>query len=269
MSRKNEEVNKLTGSRIEEVLKSKYGDKRGFQSAFRKDYEKNFGYEIDKKTVSDLIAGKITLASDRAQDFSKILNVPAEYLLGLIDFKNPEERREQLQNELSSKWSQEEYNKISRFKRIMLLLAKEHIIFFDAYENKSISKRTSKRLEKKIIFEADSIRLYDLDKNHSSNYQNISPEGFYNWICDQTVLIKTDSEDSTFRYIHIADNISIVKKHDSNTFINLDINGFMKMIHDIEDSMNAAMKSRIDFYFSYSEYNYQDDLRQDYENVDF
>ena len=147
-------------------------------------------------------------------------------------------------------------------------MAKEHIIFFDAYENKNISKKTLKRIEKKIVFEADSIRLYDLDKKQSSSYQNISPEGFYNWICNQTVLIKTDSEDNTFRYIHIGDNISIVKRHDSNIFINLNIDGFMKMIHDIEDSMNAAMKSRLNFYFKYSGYKYQDDLRQDYEDYD-
>ena len=268
MRKKNEELNRLTGKRIEKAVIAKYGNSRGNQSAFRRDLEKKYGHIINRATISNLINGKTTLYADIAEDYSKVLNVPADYLLGKIEFMNPEERREQLKNEISSKWSQEDFHKIALFKRIMLLLAKEHIIFFDAYENKRISKKTSKRIEKKIVFEANSIRLYDLDKKHSSNYQNITPEGFYNWICDQTVLIKTDSEDNTFRYIHIADNISIVKKHDSNTFINLDINGFMKIIHDIEDSMNAAMQSRIDFYFRYSEYNYQDDLRQDYEDYD-
>lgn len=267
MRRKNEEKNKLTGERIKKAIKAKYGEKRGNQAAFRRDLEKEYDHIINKATISNLINGKTTLDPDTAEEFSKVLNVPDQYLLGKIGYIDSEERKEQLKNEMTSRWSQEDYLKISMFKRIMLLLAKEHRIIFDAYEEKRISKKRSFHTEKKIVFEADSISLYDLDKKQYSNYQAITPEGFYNWICDQTVLLKTAPEDDTIRF-HISDNISIVKKHNPNIWINLDINGFMKLIYDIDESMKAAMNSRIDFYFRYSEYNYQEDLEHtvvDYE----
>ena len=270
MSRKNEEVNKLTGNRINNAIISKYGDKRGKQADFRRDYEKITGCMIDKKTVSDLIKGQTTLASDRAIEFSKVLNTSAEYLLGLTDFMNPEKRREQIENEITLKWSQEDYQKIDLCKRIMLLLAKDHRIIFDAYENQSKNQKKTIRIDKKIIYQSNSIKLYDPDKKNTPNYLSIIPEGFYNWICtpDLTVLIKKDSNNQSFRYIHLADNVSIVKKSDPNISLNLGINGFLKLIYDIDSSMTAAMNSRLDFYFKYSNYNYFEDLRHDYEDYD-
>lgn len=263
------EINKLTGNRLDSAIKSKYGDKRGCYSSFLIDLEK-IGYPINPRTLSELSRGLKKLDGEKARIFSKILNVSTEYLLGLVTFDNPKEESEF--KSLVINWKSEDYQNINMFRRIMEYLASNHRIVFDAYE--IIGK---KRLSKKVIYESDGITLFNINNAKDYHPQSISQEGFYNWVCTLPIPVvlmeNTSSNNAPMRYIHLADKVVIAKKepqteNNKNSEAALTLNEFIKMIYDIDDSMTAALNNRIDYWMTYSEFDYKQKFMKESEDYE-
>lgn len=254
MKKKNEAQNKLTGDRIKESLSRIHMTQASFVRVVN-----DSGHPIDKATLSNLISGKTTLSPDRAQAFSKILNVSASYLLGLVTFDNSEE--EAKHRDIISSWSEKDHQAIQTFKRILDCLTKEHELCFDAYEIAG-----KKKITRKIIYTSNSIDIYSPETGSS---QNISQEEFFNWVCspEAIVLIKSDIKKGD-RRIHLNDRVILVKKKDMNEVLELNLNSFVKMIYDINFSITDTINSRIGYWFNYSSFDYKSSFIRDYEDYE-
>lgn len=263
--KKDDLFTKKSAEHVKKAIELKYGTKRGNQTLFRKDLNKVMGYPVeyaasggylDKKTLSWILSGKTRLAPDRADAFSKVLGVPPEYLMGLTDSPNIEAHAQ----EMMAQWDKEDFERICKVKNILSELSKRGYAFrfelTESYESKRKRAKTSSKISAYVISQNMIHTLYDNDSVYT-----LKDEEFLYWMIDPVLLGIPVKKDDKTKYYHLNGKITVKDKRDR--IVETDINGFMRLIYDIDESINNTINNRVDSWFVLSKYDYMEDFKHE------
>lgn len=247
---------KLLGQRLEKLIDSKYKTRTAFIKACTdiSNYNNNSAGElyIKPNQLSDIIHGKAQLPPDRAKVFSEVLGVPAAYLLGYLDHPSEEAREEAYLAEAMDRWDAEDKERIEAVKRVMSLLAERKFIF--QFELKEEYEVTSAGRKHKVHgFIASNNMQHVLYTGDSSCI--LDDVTFFSWLCNNTLTIKIKNNHKA-QYYHLSDKIKVLSS--DHRWIEIDVNSFMRMIYDIDDSIRNTIQTRCDFWLNYSDYDYKE-----------
>lgn len=212
---------------------------------------------ISKSALSNIIHGKTPIPSDRAEVFAEVLGVPAAYLLGYQKYPSKEAEENALWLEALSQWNKEDQERFNTFKRILSLLSDRQFMFeFQLKEQYEVTD-----LNGQMHFA--SARIISHNMQHTlidgCSYP-LDDVTFFSWLRFNTLTIKVNKKDSV-RYYHLDGKIQIINISENN-WIELDINSFIRMIYDIDESIKATIQNRCDFWMKYADYDYKDALRK-------
>lgn len=237
-------------SRLNQILKGKKDKKTGNRHYKKLDYRYALG-------------------------FSKALRLPVEYLMGEIDYPSKEAEENAMRLEALSKWSKEDQEQFDTFKRVMSILSDRQFLFeFTLKEQyEATDSRGQKHIAPAII---RSLNMqHTLFDNGSYPIDDIT---MLSWLRNGDMLTITVHTENGKKYYHldaydIKDQtkknkqkekqlkkcITIIDKN-SNQMIELDINSFMHMIYDIDESIKATIQNRCDCWMKYANFDHKEAL---------
>lgn len=260
MNNAKEEKNRMLGKRLSDQILSQFKTYKDFMDACTEhsNYKDSSsgGEYISKSALSNIINGA-SLPKDRAEVFAEVLGVPVAYLLGYEDYPSEEAKEKALWLNAVSEWDKEDQERIETFKRVMSILSERQFMFeFQLKEQCEVRDLRGQEhsTAAKVISHNMQHTLID-----DSSY-TLDDVTFFSWLRFNTLTIKVSIKDS-IRYYHLDDKVQIFTTSGSN-WIALDINSFIRMIYDIDDSIKATIQNRCDFWMKYADYDYKDALRK-------
>lgn len=226
---------------------------------------------ISRSNLSNILNGITALPPDRAEVFAEVLGVPAAYLLGYQDYPSKEAAENALWLEALSKWDKEDQERIETLKRIMSILSDRQFIFeFQLKEQYEVTDLGGKHTATAKIYSHNM--QYTLIDNGSYPIDDLT---FFSWLRFNTLTIKIKNDSTPKKYYHLDayDNkkqlkhcINIIDKK-SNRWIELDINSFMHMIYDIDESIKATIQNRCDCWMKYANFDYKEALDRSFDPI--
>lgn len=226
---------------------------------------------ISRSNLSNILNGITALPPDRAEVFAEVLGVPAAYLLGYQDYPSKEAAENALWLEFLSTCNKEDQERIEVVKRIMSILSdRQFILEFQLKEHYKDNDLSGKSFTTpaKIISHNMQHTLID-----SGTYP-IDDETLFSWLRFNTLTIKMkNSTPKKYYHIDAYDNknqlkhcVSIIDTK-NNRMIELDINSFMHMIYDIDESIKATIQNRCDCWMKYASYDYKEALDRSFDPI--
>ena len=263
------EKNVRLGKQLREEIDSKFSTHEEFRKACTtiSNYNNNSsGIEyISKSGLSNILSGSCPIPEDRAEVFSKVLGVPVTYLLGYDPYPSEEAKEKALLADAMNKWNAEDKDRIDTVRRIMSLLSDRHYQFH--FELKEVYEQFSPVLNKKYSVHAV---IVSNNMQHTLYIDNTSRTmddvTFFSWLCNNTLTIKVKDKKKA-QYFHLNNKVTVLNNR-SHRMIELDVNSFMKMIYDIDESINTTIQTRCDFWHKYSDYDYKDAFLHEYDDID-
>lgn len=212
---------------------------------------------IKKNALSNIIHGTTALPPDRAEVFAEVLGVPVAYLLGYEDYPSEEAKEKALFLNAVSEWDKEDQERIETFKRVMSILSERQYIFeFQLKEQYEVTDLRGKKHSVPAKINSHNMQHTLIDDGTFS----LDDVTFFSWLRFNTLTIKVNINDN-IKYYHLDDKVQIFTTSGSN-WIELDINSFIRMIYDIDESIKATIQNRCDFWMKYADYDYKDALRK-------
>lgn len=260
--------NVLLGKRLKDEIDLRYK----FHTDFIKDCTAHSNYAnsptgeewIKPNQLSDIINGTAKLPPYRAEVFAKVLGVSQGFLLGYEDYPSEKAKEDAIFQNTISRWSDEDKERISTVKKIMSILSdRKYQFHFELVEDhETISPLTGKPYTVHDVIITKNMQHVLFTENGSRILDDAT---FFNWLCDITLPVCIKDGDYE-EYYHLNDKIQILSS--DHKLIELDTNSFMKMVYDIYDSINNTIQARCDFWFKYSDYDYKEAFRHDYDDYD-
>lgn len=247
------------GKQLSDLIKTKFNTFKAFRDACTEhsNYKNSSSGDeyISKSALSNIIHGTTALPPDRAEVFAEVLGVPAAYLLGYLKYPSEEARKKAEKKEAEKEWNNEDIERISTFKKVMSMLSDKQYIF--CFELKEEYEFISSFTQKKCTAHAQ-MRCNNMQYTLIDNGTQIIPESeFFSWLTNNTGTIKHSSN----KWYHLNNRIQIIGNND--TWIELDIDKFMIMIYDIDESIKATIQNRCDFWMKYANYDHKEALRKE------
>lgn len=258
--KKDEMFNKKVADRLNKHIKEKFKHRSDFirelnkQNGFPVENTRQGECFISESRLSQILKGD-NLDYAYALGFSKVLGLPVEYLMGEIDYPSKEAEENAMWLEALSKWSKEDQERVATFKRVMTLLSDRQFkfVFFLKETYEAVSPST----QKKYTAHAE---IYTNNMQHTliDNGAHIIPDTeFYEWLRFSTLTIPHRDGDNVKIYT-LSGKVQIIGKN--NQWIELDINSFMHMIYDIDESIKATIQNRCDCWMKYANFDYNEAL---------
>lgn len=272
--KKDEVFSKKVADRLNKHIKEKFKHRSDFirelnkQNGFPVENTRQGECFISESRLSQILKGD-NLDYAYALGFSKVLGLPVEYLMGEIDYPSKEAKENALWLEALSQWNKEDQERFNTFKRILSLLSDRQFMFeFQLKEQYEVTD-----LNGQMHFA--SARIISHNMQHTlidgCSYP-LDDVTFLSWLCFDTLTIKIKNNSTPKKYYHIDayDNkkqlkpcIHIVDKK-NNRLIELDMNSFMHMIYDIDESIQATIQNRCDCWMKYANYDYKEALERSF-----
>ena len=210
---------------------------------------------ISAQHLSNLMSGESPISPDKAEVFSQVLGLPVTYILGYDKYPSEEARKKAEKKEAEKEWNNEDIERISTFKKVMSMLSDKQYIF--CFELKEEYEFISSFTQKKCTAHAQ-MRCNNMQYTLIDNGTQIIPESeFFSWLTNNTGTIKHSSN----KWYHLNNRIQIMDNNDK--WMELDINKFMIMIYDIDESIKATVQNRCDFWMKYANYDHKEALRKE------
>ena len=208
---------------------------------------------ITAQHLSNLMSGESPISPDKAEVFSKVLGVPVTYLLGFDKYPSEEAREEAEWMDAVKGWDKEDRERIAIFKRVMTILSDRQYVFHFSLSYTNYPENTKHTAE-----------LYSRNMQHTlfdngSRYI-IDDIVFFDWLRFSDLVMKYTADNTTKWYHFIG--VEIVS--DNHKLINIDMNSFMRMIYDIDESIKATIQNRCDFWMNYANYDYKVELEKSF-----
>jgi hypothetical protein len=246
--KKGKEFNKITAERLNTCIHKKFKSNAAFIRALNKEFDRPVNDTrggrsyIQESRLSQILHGS-PLSYEHARDFAKVLDVPAGYLLGELDYPSKQAEKDDFFHDDLKEWSEKDLNRIKIIKRVFHTLSESNItISFELKESGAI------------IFKNDSF-----SHQEKNCFMEIDEKIFYQCLINPEAVITlshiTEKRNTRKRYLHLNNRINVIRI--DNSCMSLDINEFMKFIYDMDMSINNIIKCRTDYWFNYSGYNHQ------------
>lgn len=256
LNKEKEEKRCLLGKQLKDEILKQFKSLKDFREACTE--HSNFagsssGSEyISASALSNFIHGESPIPPDRAEVFAEVLGLSTAYILGLEKYPSEEAREEAEWMDAVKEWDKEDKERIATFKKVMSLLSDRHFKF--CFELKETYEVTPPKSKKRTVH----AQIYSSNMQHTliDNGSQIIPDSeFFSWLTNNTGTIKHSND----KWYHLNDKVQILN---DNEWIETDINSFMRMIYDIDESITATIQNRCDFWMKYATYDYKEALRK-------